>query len=174
MFLGKKSPALFLTLIFATAAIACFWFQKQYIDKAAQTYKWPKTTGHIVESRVLYPTGFDGQSIREREYSGKMDIQYQYSVSGRKYNSNRYWVFGTLPVNAELDRIVSEHPVGSETTVYYNPSDASESCLAQGTSNSDPMAVAFWTCGAIFLLGVLVPVIAIERERRYRLLFQSR
>jgi hypothetical protein len=170
----RSSPAAFLTVIFAIAALACFTLQKVNIDKAAQTFDWPKTTAHIIESRVLYPTGFDGKPNRKREYSGKLDFQYQYTVAGQRYTSNRYWVFGMLPMNANLEQIVSEHPVGAETTAYYNPVDASEACIAPGTSSGDPLSVAYWTSGGILLLGFLISLLAAAKESRYRLLFFSR
>jgi hypothetical protein len=78
-----------------------------------------------------------------------------------------------LPVNATLEKIVSEHPVGAETTAYYNPEKASEACLVPGTSNENPLAVAYLTSGGFFLVGVFTAVLAAAKKRRVGVISQS-
>ncbi len=138
--------------MFLLGAIACFVVQKNGVDKAAETAHWPNTSGKVIECSVLYGQGFDGKPLRNR--GGILDLAYEYRVGNRPYVGSDYWVWGPIPKNEQLEKIVKEHPPGTDTQVYYDPKNPENSCLERGASVADPLKLAIWSSGALLAVGL--------------------
>jgi hypothetical protein len=66
-------------------------------------------------------------------------LRYSYQVNGKNYIGRRYRYDGkqSFSESASAERMVREHPVGSEIQVYYNPADPSDSVLSQRLEGGD-------------------------------------
>lgn len=87
---------------------------------------WVETPCEIVSSEVGVHSDSDGST-----YS--IDIEYAYAVDGREYLSDRYSFDETSSSGrAGKQRVVDEHPVGSEHICYVDPDNPDEAVLNRG------------------------------------------
>lgn len=97
------------------------------------------TTGRITCSEVARRRGSKGGTI----YTP--DIHYHYVVNGQSFDEAqlRYNAGPTGSDEEWATQIVNEHPIGSETQVFFNPNNPADSVLSPGLDGSDVMAVLF-------------------------------
>ncbi len=78
---------------------------------------WPKTVGTVQQSHI--------------DRSSKPIISYSYSIDGHPYQGSTYDTSWFWRLESSR-RIVSEHPSGSQPSVYFSPSDPTKSLLLTG------------------------------------------
>lgn len=106
-------------------------------DLQVETLTWPSVEGKIVVSELL--SRYDPlEEEPDKQWDYKVDIVFQYTVSATAYNnSDLYYRAGTgSDWGTEVDtfewRLLTQYPVNSTVTVYYNPDNPDESCLIPG------------------------------------------
>lgn len=126
---------------------ACFWsafilfldcHAGQSLWKQFASRKYPFTTGQITHSQMTRRRGSKGRVI----YG--VDIFYRYAVKDHPYYGKRF------RYNAQFSsgwtwaqQTVAEHPVGSQTQVFYNPQNPQDALLSPDVDGSDLMTVLF-------------------------------
>ncbi len=140
-----------------------------------------RTTGEITQSEV---TTYSNR----RGHTYGVDIRYRYQVGGATYEGDRFrYGGGSWSVSAWAYEAVARHPVKSQTIVFYNPRNPSESVLIQGLDGFNFMLlvlvtpfnmamIGFWAAGISLVHSKLfkspnggVKVIQHERQIRIRL-----
>lgn len=133
--------ALFAVIIFGVAA----W----RLDGAAQPYHWPTTTGRITQSmqtrEVLYTNV--GRYHNWDVTAGRFYVEYQYTVLGTSYASDRIDIF-TAPGRRYPFTGERRFPLESSVTVRYDPRDPSRAVLETGVPWQ-------WVLAALLSLGML-------------------
>lgn len=153
----KTSPALFKVVILlmslAFMGVGGGLLSVTLLD-AHRARSWQATTARVVSSTVKSHSSSKGGTT----YSPK--VCYTYSIDGVSYTSDRYSTFGisTSDYAAQKEKARQYRP-GQEITIYYDPSNPSESVIERVTS------VPFFLVGffGIFLgAGVLLFVVWIR------------
>jgi hypothetical protein len=116
--------------------------------------RWPTTTGTVTGSNIRAHAGTEGSS---GGYS--IEIIYEYDVDGDTYTSRRY-SFGDRPTKSTrsaAETWLEEHyPVGSDTTVYYDPDDPDVTVLETGGAGTQfvifLVGLVFTGIGVVILL----------------------
>jgi hypothetical protein len=134
-----------------------------------ETRRWTETTGEILSADV------ETEERRDRRSNGSMRtrtsytpvVTYGYEVDGVAYTGHR---IRADDVGGDRERAfdtINDYPVGSVTTVYYDPDNPGSAVLKQG---ADPVAVyLFGGVGGLFLvLGLAGVVGALVMRRRAR------
>ncbi|MFN3386480.1 MAG: DUF3592 domain-containing protein [Candidatus Thermochlorobacter sp.] len=95
------------------AALIIFGIVSQYQQRQAQT--WAETTGNITHSNFV-----------DDSEGGRLTIEYEYSVAGRRFQSAQLAPTFMLYNAREM---ANKYPVGAAVTVYYNPDNPEEAVL---------------------------------------------
>ncbi len=122
------------------------------IAEAKASRSWPSVPGTITVSRVDSHRDSDNKTMYSHH------IEYTFTIDGAQHTGDRVWVGDGWSTNSSSGprRTVAKYPVGSETTVYYDPK-APEMCALQiGTTWMTYLPFAFG--GVFFLVGGLVVV----------------
>jgi len=145
--------------IFVIVGAACFWLSLHAILTASASKNWPSVQGVVTHSDVQSrwsssPVGTpQHRSGPTRLYLA--DVQYTYAVDGVEYTGDRV-EFGDYSSSNALraSKIAKTYRVGSDVTVYYDPSRPSRAVLVPGKATL--FAKAGVAIGAVFLLiGIL-------------------
>jgi hypothetical protein len=113
--------------MFFTAGCAFFFFMFLWpMMRIMGARDWVETPCVIVSSEVGVHSDSDGST-----YS--IDIEYTYFVDGRQHKSDRYsFDRSSSSGRGGKQRIVDQHPVGSEHVCYVDPDDPDEAVLNRG------------------------------------------
>ncbi len=104
------------------------------ILKANETYSWKKAPGVITFSEIINPN-----LCYAKNKGCHVNIQYMYIADGIKHHSNSIFI-GEHRVNAtglaisHGKQYLSMYPLGSQTTVYYDPKNSQNAVLQRGWS----------------------------------------
>lgn len=125
--------------------------------KQLQATRFVTTEGRVLSSEVTHHDSDDGATHGVR-------ISYAYTVGDHEYTGDRYRFDKFKSSDSAWAReAVREHPVGSPTTVYYNPANPAEAVLRPGLTGSDlflalfitpfnAVMLGFWWAGGLLLL----------------------
>lgn len=125
--------------------------------KQVAALRFATTEGRVRSSEVTHHDSDDGSTHGVR-------ITYSYTVDGHEYTGDRYRFDKFKTSDSKWAReAVRAHPIGSTTTVYYNPRDPAEAVLRPGLAGSDlflalfmtpfnAVMLAFWWGGARMLV----------------------
>ncbi len=91
--------------------------------KLVKTFFFKKTEGVIVKSQVKK---VENQISYDYYYPL---IEYEYSVNGKKYKSDRIFLSKLESDYSTVKKIVDKFPVGKKITIYYNPFNPEEAIL---------------------------------------------
>jgi hypothetical protein len=132
--------AVFVTLIIGLVGLLYFLGQRQKAADAARQATWTVTSAQITETgwqtykdRTWQGTNYKGWSGRNYRYHPT--INYSFTIKGVRYGQQRV-EFKNAYAN-EWEHLSgpngfhTRHPVGSQISIRYNPSNPSESVLAQ-------------------------------------------
>lgn len=104
-----------------------------------QARTWLQTGGWVVGGAGV-ETAVQPETVRIRRKTSSgyrlaqryaPRVVYEYEVQGRRYRSERLFL-GQRILSSDLasaDRLMSRYPVGSQVTVYYQPTDPSQATL---------------------------------------------
>jgi hypothetical protein len=130
---------LFLVLLVSVliGVIDCF-FGRDLLEQYASK-NFPSTTGWIIHSEVTshnhwVNSGTHGGGRQQTAYDA--DVRYHYEVGGQTYEGKRFR-YTHLSSAAWAQNVVTTHPVGSQTQVFYNPNDPQDSLLSPGFERGD-------------------------------------
>jgi hypothetical protein len=115
------------------------------------------TSGGVTASEVALSDDHDTSAPK---------ITYTYTVAGNKHVGNRYRYGQGSSGDDNARRVVAEHPVGRQVTVYYSPNDASESVLLAGIEGHDLFLAMFMTPFNAIMLGIWGGLFLEVRNRR--------
>tara|TARA_B110000459_G_scaffold203300_1_gene259261 strand:- start:89 stop:715 length:627 start_codon:yes stop_codon:yes gene_type:complete len=122
------------------------------------TGDWEPVDGIVENSYVSTSTDGEGGTT----YC--LHVDYQYTVDGRTYDGERISYTAENSCNSWSANSDDEYPEGKEITVYYNPTNPSESVLLPGLSGVD----FFICCFFIFpLVGLLLLFVSIHSTISY-------
>jgi len=96
---------------------------------------WPQT-----EAKINYLNNDDTFRVRRdgvHVYRGNQLVRYSYEVDEHRYEGNRvdfedFDLNESVILPAGLASLSSRYPLGTKTTVFYNPDDPSDSVLVPG------------------------------------------
>ncbi|MGI9516694.1 MAG: DUF3592 domain-containing protein [Pirellulaceae bacterium] len=131
-----------LGLIFTAIGIAACWFitVNPWIN-TLRARDWPIVDCTITGSSVGVHRGDDSTS-----YSA--DISFRFNVGQQTYYSDTFSFYNSSGKKAYADEIVARHPVGFQTTCYYNPGRPERAVI-------DPAFQWHSLWGTLFLLFLL-------------------
>ncbi len=139
----------------AGAVLIAYVLLSAYQLRAAR--RWPATVGTIVAVNIRQierPIDDDPQRLRVVYYP---DIQYEYTVAGKAYQSNRLSL--GLPAGyataSRARQAAQRFTVGQKVTVYYNPQAPAEATLARGVAHGWQMLLL--GIGSLLLACMLLP-----------------
>ena len=115
--------------------------------RQALAQRFATAQGTVLSSEVTHHDDGDGTTHGVR-------ITYSYSVGGREYTGDRFrYDKSSSTDSAWAHRAVAEHPVGSTTTVYYDPLSPANAVLSPGLQGSDLFMALFMTPFNVVMLG---------------------
>ena len=140
-------PAAVVSLLFGCVAM---WWGIHSVSKGFESSNWPQVVGTILESRLTASRGSKGTSYAP-------DIVYGYTVNGQSYQRSRIdtrpgWDYDSSQA------VVNAYPAGSQRTVYYCPTDPSDSILMKGLHPGSFFGIVLGTM--IFTFGGMFGAIA--------------
>jgi hypothetical protein len=133
----------FFFLIFFAAGAGVLWMMTLGpLVEILAARSWVPTPARVISSRVVAHSDSDGSTYR-------VDILYTYHFGGVSRQSSRYdFSRGSSSGYATKAAVVSNYPVGAETTCFVNQRDPSEAVLRR-----EPFkALWFGAIGLVFLL----------------------
>jgi len=99
---------------------------------AVASQSWPTTDGQLTDLRLWGKRNIDGE-MKDAE---KLAVEYRYEINGLKY-TGRSAAFYTL-VYPKTVEFAERYSSGRGITIYYNPSDPSESVIVPGRNPDKP------------------------------------
>lgn len=137
----------FFTIIWCSASFIATVVIGSGIIADIGTSNWEPVDGVVKNSYVSTSTGGEGGTT----YC--LHVSYQYTVDGMTYDGDRVSYSTENSCNSWSKNADDDYPEGKEITVYYDPSNPSESVLLSGLSGVD----FFMCCFCIFpLIGLLL------------------
>ena len=130
--------------------------------KAGESLSWPSITGTIAETEV--------RESRNTNDDGRVDVSYYpqvtytYEVAGQSHRSHRIAFGAITPVRnvTQVQKALTQYPVGTPISVYYNPDKPSEAVLERTAAHTQALIIIGVVClalglciGGAFLLGVI-------------------
>ena len=107
------------------------YFMHGEVAEAKKTLQWPTTEGLMQVSQVNSSQERDSDGYTRTMYFVK--LKYSYEVNGTKYTADKYEFSSSKSTSRnEYAEIAKQFPVGSTTTVYYNPEDFGDAVLKPG------------------------------------------
>lgn len=156
----------FLVIFIGFLSTVVLWFDSYagsdlWKQLGCRTY--PAVTGHITYSEVTRHRGSKG-----RAYYG-VGIRYRYAVNDRFFEGTRIRYNGATSAGwAWAAKTVAEHPVGSQTQVFYNPENPQDALLSPGVDGSDLILVLFAMPLNLAVLGLWMRLGGWLRERIFK------
>lgn len=139
--------------LFWTALVGFFDWKAggQIVGQIVSTH-FPVATGQITHSEVSTHGG-------SKKTTFGVDIQYRYDVAGRSFEGRRFRYDDVASSNfAWAQEVVAAHPVGAQTTVFYNPKNPQDAVLSPGLSGEDLMWFLFLTPFNMAMFGLWILV----------------
>ena len=127
--------------------------------------QWANVEAVIIESRMESVSFHNPSNSGPGNLSGwKPAITYKYNFSGSEYKNTRYTIMPSESTDYDnIKSIVNSYPVGSNTIIYVNPENPSESVLSR--SDRAPSKILFITGVILIITGLaLVVAAAIVRD----------
>jgi hypothetical protein len=102
---------------------------------------WPVTEATITKATIEENHDSEGSSYRAA-------FTYDYTVAGKPYSNDRYGLLQISGRRKSAKKLVDQHPVGSKTSVYYDPLDPRNSLM----NRTPGMGLLFGLIPLVFLL----------------------
>jgi hypothetical protein len=127
--------------------VTCFWsvmvilFDGSMGNQLLQQFEsrhYPFETGQITHSQVTRHRGSKGRT------SYGVDVRFRYVVNNIVFYGRRFRYNAGSTDAGRAWKIVSLHPVGSQTPVFYNPRNPQDAVLSPGLEGSDVLFVLFY------------------------------
>ena len=112
--------------IFTIFGLFMLRYATRRFKNSVASESWPSVIGQIVTVDLWGNRNIDG----EAKPAMRLNVEYKYKVAESVY-TNKGVAFYTL-VYPETMHYAESHPVNSDVSVYYNPSNPAESVLIPG------------------------------------------
>jgi hypothetical protein len=137
----KRVAGLVFILLFGTiwagGTFVADWFVFRGAVRQVDAEFYATTTGRVTYSGLNEHRGSRGRT----DYAP--DIKFTYEVAGQAYSGDRYRYGQPYLKRAYAAGVIAEYPEGKEVTVYYNPSDSTDSLLQPGLMGIDLSVALF-------------------------------
>ena len=142
--------------IFFAAGAFFFWMvvvSPIMLWNAAKT--WPSAEATITNAKIVENHDSEGSSYRA-------SFTYKYTVNGKPHSNDRYGLMQVSGSRKRAKKRLNQHPIGSKTTVYYDPIDPAESLMNRKLGWS----LLFGLIPILFMVvgGIIIGVIATGRH----------
>ena len=127
----------FFLLLFLGLGIFLIYRTQQSKKKAQISQNWPSIPGQITDSHVSRSQSTDSDGDTSTSYSAR--VAYTYQVGGQAYSGHNI-AFGFNPSysnESKAQATAARYVVGSQVTVYYDPSNPSDAVLERQASGSN-------------------------------------
>ncbi|MFH0863166.1 MAG: DUF3592 domain-containing protein [Candidatus Altiarchaeota archaeon] len=123
----SPTTAKIMFLIFLLVGLGVSYLGYTIYETGEASKNWPTVSGTVLISNVATAHDSDG------DITYKAALDYNYSVSGRVYHSNKISSgdYGSSDSSHAQD-IVSDYPIRKKVTVYYDPAKPSNAILEPG------------------------------------------
>jgi hypothetical protein len=133
------------TLLSAAFACAGAWVIIGEVCRVSRARIWPTVSGQVLRSDWSAGAGDSGGASYE------VQVEYQYSVSGRQYRASETIIRPTLGLDKARKKgaeLRQSYPIGRELPIAYNPKRPEQSEIADNTQKM--------TNYGMILIGLLV------------------
>ncbi len=83
---------------------------------------WPSAEATITKAKIVENHDSEGSSYRA-------EFTYEYTVAGKSYSNDRYGLMQISGRRKSAKKQLDQHPVGSKTTIHYDPLDPQQSLM---------------------------------------------
>jgi hypothetical protein len=111
------------------------------ILEGMETKEWPEITGVVISS--------NGQRIDHDKERYILEIEYEYTVDGKSYSSQRVSSSNKMLTMSEKDELLEKYKPQSEVNVYYDPDNPRDSYLINGLDKG--ILILFIVCIGLVL-----------------------
>ena len=111
------------------------------ILEGMETKEWPEITGVVISSK--------GQRIDHDKERYILEIEYEYTVDGKSYSSQRVSSSNKMLTMSEKDELLEKYKPQSEVNVYYDPDNPRDSYLINGLDKG--ILILFIVCIGLVL-----------------------
>jgi len=135
-------------LIFGGVGVFAIYTGRKSIRQADASQRWPATTGKITNAQVEYSSSIDTEGDSRDSYSPR--VSYEYQALGQTYTGTKI-SFGfskSYGSRRQAEDELARYPLGSQVTVYYDPSNPAEAVLERKAGGSMLATVV----GVIFIV----------------------
>ena len=115
-------------------------WQCQVLLSGLMTFQWQETVALIYESEIVYTTS---NPADKDQAVFSTHINYKYQVDGTTLTNTRIYATDVPFLGEEqATALITQYPVGSIQTVFYNSRNPEESVLIKGVSVSAILLIA--------------------------------
>jgi len=159
---GGLATLWFFTIVWCSASLFATVIIGSDMIADIGTRNWEPADGIVENSYVSTSTGGEGGTT----YC--LHVDYQYTVDGRTYSGDRISYSADNSCNSWSANSDEDYPEGKEITVYYDPSNPSESVILPGLSGVDFFICCFFIfplVGLLLLFGSINASIGYFKQR---------
>lgn len=163
----QDSPRPFWWLSGLILGAALFLWQMTEFRTGNASLHWPTTTGTVLESSL---------TRRSSRYYYSAHIVYSYEINGSRHQSAQIALWSSDLGSGGNDyvtkRFVSNHPVGSEVTVHYDPKDFGNAVLIPGAEGQLNVLLMI-PAGSLVMVAIFSVVNGARRRRILKTLLNA-
>lgn len=136
-----------------TGTITALTLSNIYRDIRAEDF--PSVQGTITQSELTHHSGKSGGTW-------SADLKYSFTVNGKALEGDTYRYGGNMSSSDKgwAEDVVKLHPVGSATTVYFDPENPTDSVLKPGVEGMDFFMLLFFMPFNLLMLAMWWTVIS--------------
>ena len=130
-------------LIYFALIIGLIYFLMFSLPQAFESKDWPETQAIVTNSEIKRLAPKKGSAPKYHPV-----IEYQYSVSGIQYQSNRINIHDHYTTGSKrAQEITTLYPVDSTVRIYYNPTRPEQAVLNNGVRQGQFITIVFFILG---------------------------
>ncbi|MDH5378227.1 MAG: DUF3592 domain-containing protein, partial [Gammaproteobacteria bacterium] len=123
-------------LVFVLAGVVMAVWSWRKIQNKKQTLDWPEIKAKVVSSKI-------DQNLTP-------DIEYEFELNGKQVQKKYEFTEGMTASPEYAQRVVEQHPVGSQLTVYYDPKNPDHIIMSRGPDKEDKISLAIGVAMVVF------------------------
>ena len=142
-----------ITILLSAIGLVIVIYNILLISKGQQTKNWIEVKGLITKSNIDINRDPTERSF-ENDY--RADIEYEYEITGIKYNSNQAFLGDKvyLPYKDKAEKTLKMFPINQTFSVFVNPDNYSESVLIKGSGANRVQNIVIGLI--LVIIGVLI------------------
>lgn len=150
-------------IIMSTVGLVIVVYNITLIKKGQQTFNWLEVHGQITKSEIGVMQNPTKESF-ENHY--RSDIEYEYEVVGKKYNSDQAYLGDKiyLPSKDKAEKTLRMFQINQAVSVFINPDNHSESVLIKGSGANRILYI---------VIGLVLVIIGVIIKTNYSLILNA-